>query len=620
MILSHPGPMFKRVVSIFYHLIEWRAKLCYEAANNIFRGKTMRPLLGLLTLLLMFLMSLSSAEAQQKALSWSIKHTEWSRFHRESYREFVAKIGEAREKGLCRTTDECLRDPRANPLYAAKNPSGLRSIFADCADLPHILMAYFSWMNDLPFSYTSGVSKARWRIEEIEDKIRALGGTPGGSRFFGSREVKELQKEWRKEESRLSKEDIRYTVDGNSVRVRRNIKNGDNINEILQDVVGTISTATYRIHANKYDSGSNFKDMVHVGIDRRYITPGTVLYDPAGHIAVVYKVTSDGRVLMIDAHPDNSLTRVSFGEKFARSPDIRGAGFVNFRPYKLVGAKFNAQKGVYEGGTIVAASNRELEEFSMEQFYGNPINPNATLRNSRFVIGGQNYSYYDYVRRRLSVGDLKINPVTDLSNALDDLCLDLKDRKDSVDKAIEDRIHLQDPPSKLPENIYGTHGLWETYSTPSRDARFKASVQALYANAQANVDKLRAGSSEIVYTGTDLIGDLEETFSDKTQSCVIEVTGTRGSRYELTLGEVIEKLFDLSFDPYHCIELRWGLTDPQALAECGSSSVKMQWYQAQQRLRNTIERDYTLRMDYSVRDLPSAPIGESKRPVFSLPR
>jgi hypothetical protein len=586
-----------------------------------FKGKSMRPLLGLLTLLLMFLMSLSNAEAQQKSLSWSIKHTQWSRLHQESYREFIAKIGEAREKGLCRTTDECLRDPRANPLYAAKNPSNLRSIFADCADLPHILMAYFTWMNDLPFSYISGVSKARWRVEEIEQKIIALGGTPGrGSRFFGNREIRDLQKELREQEDRIAKEDIRYTVDGNSVRVRRNIKNGDSINEVLQNIVVTVSTATYRIHANKYDSGPLFKDMVHVGLDRRFITPGTILYDPAGHIAVVYKVTSDGRVHMIDAHPDNSLTRVSFGEKFARSPDIRGAGFVNFRPYKLVGARFNNQTGVYEGGTIVAASNRELEEFSMEQFYGNPINPNATLRSARFVINGQNYSYYDYVRRRLSIGDLKINPVTDLANALDDLCLDLKDRKDSVDKAIEDRIHLMDPPSKLPENIYGTHGRWETYSTPSRDARYKASVQGAFSNAHDNVAKYRAGSSEIVYQGTDLIADLEDIYEEKTQGCVIEVQGSRGSIYKISLADSIDRLFDLSFDPYHCVELRWGLTDPQALAECGQSGVKMDWYRAQQRLRNAIERDYTLRMDYGVRDLPSAPIGTNTRPIFRLPQ
>jgi hypothetical protein len=57
-------------------------------------------------------------------------------------------------------------------------------------------------------------------------------------------------------------------------------------------------------------------DLYPTRIDRKSIKPGSVLYDPNGHVAVVYEVEDDGRILFIDAHPDNSLTRGTYGRKF----------------------------------------------------------------------------------------------------------------------------------------------------------------------------------------------------------------------------------------------------------------------------------------------------------------
>ena len=44
-------------------------------------------------------------------------------------------------------------------------------------------------------------------------------------------------------------------------------------------------------------------------IDARSIRPGTVIYDPNGHVATIYRIESDGRIRYMDAHPDSSLTR-----------------------------------------------------------------------------------------------------------------------------------------------------------------------------------------------------------------------------------------------------------------------------------------------------------------------
>ena len=52
----------------------------------------------------------------------------------------------------------------------------------------------------------------------------------------------------------------------------------------------------------------------------------------------------------------------------------------------------------------------------------------------------------------------------------------------------------------------------------------------------------------------------------------------------------------ISFDPYHCPEQRWGENDPALLAAC-TDPLKLQWYQAEQYLRNMTERDTKLKTD-----------------------
>ncbi len=79
------------------------------------------------------------------------------------------------------------------------------------------------------------------------------------------------------------------------------------------------------------------------------VRPGTVIFDPDGHLAVVFKVTEDGRVHHIDAHPDSSLTRGIFNREFSRADPAMGAGFKRWRPQKLVGAKASRE------GTLAGA-------------------------------------------------------------------------------------------------------------------------------------------------------------------------------------------------------------------------------------------------------------------------
>jgi hypothetical protein len=86
----------------------------------------------------------------------------------------------------------------------------------------------------------------------------------------------------------------------------------------------------------------------------------------------------------------------------------------------------------------------------------------------------------------------------------------------------------------------------------------------------------------------ELVREYDALWRTASSDIQVRYTDSGGDRVTLTLGEIMDRLFKLSFDPYHCPELRWG--DTQA-ASCPDSSSKRRWYEQEQRLRNAIDKD-----------------------------
>ncbi|MDO9183303.1 MAG: hypothetical protein Q7U04_12895 [Bacteriovorax sp.] len=500
--------------------------------------------------LLISITFLTTQNSNAKTLRWKVLNTSWSKDQDLLYQNFIHGLGVARKNGKCRTLNDCLKSPIANPIFYNKNPTALDTIFSDCADLPFVLRAYFSWMNDLPFSYPT---------ELVEAKSLS------------------------KKES-----DIRYSKYGNIITNKDSILGGENVNDVFQNIVDSISTASFRTNASKNDSGEYFRDTYPVDINRQAIIPGTVLYDPNGHVAVVYEVTNNGKIHLIDAHPDNSLTTITYGEKFVRTGVKIGAGFSNFRPFNLI------------RNEIVPVNNKNLSEYSLIQFQKDP-----------FIYKGQEVSFYEYVRIKLTDGVIIYDPLLEFSNYLDEICQDVKDRKAAVDLAHQAGIENWSHPQLLPENIYGSDGDWETYATPSRDARLKASIRETKEFLTKMIKGQNNPEVKIKYTGADLVKDLRDIYLNKTNSCSISIA----QNISLNLDEVLVRLFDLSFDPYHCVELRWGQVPTHA---CSTTTNKNKWYKAEQGLRNRIDRNYSMRTNYDVDTLPNAPVSNVERPDLSF--
>lgn len=492
--------------------------------------------------------------------NYVIRSPGWTEADERDYSAFIQAIG----RSGCNTVDSCLKG--SGNSFRDTDPPGV-SFYSDCAQLPYVLRAYFAWKRGLPFSYESGIS-------------------PRGA-----------------------SSDIRYSLNGNEVTGRTDVLTGSTDGyRLLRQLIGAISTASYRIHpALEHPKES---DLYSAALRIGSIRPGTIIYDPDGHVATVYEVQRDGRIQYMDGHPDNTVTRGTYDLRFVRAPPAVGAGFKNWRPSQLVGYS-RGSDGALLGGHIVLASNAEIPDFSDEQFYGNdPRQDDQNWASGAFALNGERLDYYDYVRAMMAGGTLEMHPVDETIDMVDELCTDLHDRAQAVSLAIAAGIQNRPEPGRLPRNIYGTSGDWETYSTPSRDARLKTAFKELRDNVLRFIDMYRSGNRHLIYSGSDLAGDLLRAYDAETAKCSVSYTRTDGSAITLPYEEVRARLFRLSFDPYQCVERRWGATDPNELSTCRDGSEKQAWYEAEQNLRNQIDRTYDARMDFTLADLQTPGLGK----------
>jgi hypothetical protein len=480
---------------------------------------------------------------------WSVQRDAWTAADETGYSAFVRALGRSR----CDTPSDCINSPD-NPLRDPSDP--WLDFNADCADLAYMLRAYYAWKQGLPFTYSVSVSP-------------------------------------------LSGGDIRFSAKGNRANGRRTIDGGEHAPSVLAAIRDTVSTAMLRIGPGTDDSPPS--DFYPVKLQRGSVRPGTVLYDSNGHAAIVYDVGRDGRVHYMDSHPDFTLSRGTYGPQFGRDFPAMGAGFKNFRPFQT------------RNGRAHMAANHQIADYSAEQFFGHD-SQSGDWRRATFRFEGVDTPYYTYVRLALAEGRLTFDPVEELGTTLKTLCGGLYDRQRFVEKAIADGIDRKPHPNRLPANIYGSESMeWEIYSTPSRDARLKAAFAALKTDTLRLIDLFNARDPRVVFHGLDLQSSLIREYEKTAEICTAVYQNSAGRSVTLRLPQAMERLFAMSFNPYDCIERRWGASSAEELATCANTPDKERWYKAQQGLRNQIERDYDSRTDFTVQELEAGGAGTGPR-------
>lgn len=444
------------------------------------------------------------------ALGWKLSKNFWSDEDEKAYEKFVEKLGGSKHSNL----NKFIRDPKTNPLYGEEDKK-IR-LYADCADLPYLIRAYVAYKLRLPFSYVSSIS-----------------GKGGDQRYSNGNKPVDF------------KDQDYFSSPQN-----------------LFSKVTLVNSGFYRMGPEVEDS-----DHYPVKIQKESIKPGTIYYDPDGHVAIVSKVTTDGRIRVIDAHPDRTISKPWFGAKFTRGTSKNGGGFKRWRPIRYT-----------SDGQIRRTRNHNTSDYSATEQFQKVYTHN----------GRKGLSFYEYVRTKLAVDSNRLDPVNDFRFMISDLYEDICYRAVAVDLCMKKGIHRKPHPGSLPWNIYGTDGVWEEFSTPSRDARLKVAFRDLYDRTRQIVLSTYQQSPPEAFK---LAGKLLEQYELLSQKFSIHYTDSSAKIWILTFDEITNRLFRLSFDPYHSIEYRWG-GGVAELAASADNQTKKRFYELEWRLRNQIERIY----------------------------
>lgn len=444
------------------------------------------------------------------AVAWKLSKSFWSEEDEAAYSNFVEKLCDSKHGNLNRF----IKDPKANPLYGDEDKKFY--LHADCADLPYLIRAYVAYKLRLPFSYVSAISSGKGR-----DQRYSRGNRP---------------KEFKDQDYFSSPQK-------------------------LFSQVPLINSGYFRMPADSEDS-----DHYPVKIQPGSIRSGTIYYDPDGHVAIVAKVMPDGRIRLIDGHPDQTISKPWFGAKFTRGTAANGGGFKRWRPLRYT-----------SDGQTRRTRNHNIPDYSATDQY-----------QKSYSSQGQTLSYYDYVRARLTDAKHRLDPVSEFCNMMSDLYEDICYRAVAVNVCIEKGINKRPHPGSLPWNIYGTDGLWEEFSTPSRDARLKVAFRDFYDRTRAMVLQQYAQNRQLAM---NLAATLLEKYEMLSPRFSVSYKDSTQQTKVLSFNEVCERLFRMSFDPYHSAEYRWG-SDGEELALSPDDATKIRFYQLEQRLRHQLERVY----------------------------
>lgn len=455
------------------------------------------------------------APAMVDAGAWVLSGTQWTDRDEQTYSEFVRALGESGAGSL----NKFVRNPQLNPLYSEEDKKF--NLLPDCADFPYVVRAYVAYKLRLPFGWVSSIS----------------GG--GGDERYSDRNKP------------------------------RNFASHDSY-QTPQGVFGhvTLVNSGYFRMSPEVESSDTYP----VKIQRASIVPGTIYYDPNGHVALVYQVTEDGRIRMIDGHPDKSVSRPWFGSKFARGSARNGGGFRRWRPMY-----YSADGAMRRAGNLAIPDFSAADQYQRAYDFG--------------TLGG--LGYFEYVRVKLSSSGGLIKPLEEFGIMMDDIYEDVKYRAEAVSIAVQKGLSRKEHPGFLPWNIYGTDGEWEEYSTPSRDARLKVAFAEFFNKTVQMIGLAERRDSRLQYGGSpgQLAQELLAIFDEKSPQLTITYQNSLGHPVVLSFHDVIRRLFDFSFDPYHSPELRWGARGQELLTAKDGAS-KRKFYEQERRLRNQLERLY----------------------------
>lgn len=354
------------------------------------------------------------------------------------------------------------------------------------------------------------------------------------------------------------------------------------VGQFFGNAVGSFISGNYRVNLDGPNADQS--DTVPVALNRQFLIPGCINYID-GHCLILASVSQYGELRFIncsttptrDIFTYNGMNTVSGIPPRGENPARPWEGcFQGLRVLRYPIAITDAN------GRVTSVRRRTDEEMKPFGFSTEQYDIIREIYTNQFIVEGQlkPKSFHDFLRLRMKSVDT-IVPVKFMEECADELLDAYVLRERFVQDAWHEvRAHgpITYPENRGNENIFQALGRWETWSSPSSDidrrnkyfylADWMEFALRLYALVPNSIDKTGLEKYTIRNQGeltVALVAEKNRIFAERS----MEYTNSAGSKVRLTLLDIETRLYDLSFDPNHPPELRWGA--PEGSAERASA-------------------------------------------------
>lgn len=342
--------------------------------------------------------------------------------------------------------------------------------------------------------------------------------------------------------------------------------------EFFVAAIRDFSTGNYRAEPGR--AGWELSDTVPVSIDRRALIPGCLFYQD-GHVLILARIDEYGGLFFLDAttaasrdiYAHNGLNAVTgvtprgdgtTGNRF--SGCYRG-----FRAYRFPIAELDSR------GNVIFIRRRTDNEmvpfgFSMEQY-----DKMWELVNRGGIMEGgiKLETLQELVRLRMrTIGQADLRSM--IESYANRLLSRLAERERLVQAAwqeVRSNGSIVFPEENRTTNIFSPTGRWGAWSSAAFDADFRTEyshfidtlngIIAFFDRLPACVD-IYAWNTRCIWTRADVGRIVSQEKNRVFAGKALCYTNSAGQQVRLSLLEAERRLFDMSFDPNHPPELRWG--------------------------------------------------------------
>ena len=339
----------------------------------------------------------------------------------------------------------------------------------------------------------------------------------------------------------------------------------------FRNAVGSFITGNYRVNFNQ--TGAHLSDALPVAISRQYLLPGCINYID-GHTLLLAHVSEYGELHFLncstthtrDIFSYNAMNTVAGITPRGNNPNSPYEGcFHGLRVPRYPIAVTDASGRVTQ---VRRRTDDEMKEFGFSTEQPDIV---RELMEHQFIVEGKLRieSLHDFIRLRMKTADT-IAPLPFMEAYAHEILDAYKCRVEFVEGAWNNvRAHgpIVFPEERRNENIFQALGRWETWSSPSSDVDRRNKYFYLADWLEYTIRFFGVIPESMDFAGLEqytirsqeelakaLVAEKSRIFAEHS----LEYTKSDGKKIKLTLLDIEERLYDLSFDPNHPPELRWG--------------------------------------------------------------